>query len=213
MSESFVYKPPQDPVRVIYRDRDIIAVHKPSGLLCVPGRIHKDSLMSRIREEVGVVYDVHRLDMDTSGIMIFALRRKAEKILKAAFRERQVQKCYVALVDGRPQAPVGEIDLPLRRESGLPPRSFVDFEQGKDACTVYRVLEYRGSQTLVELIPKTGRSHQLRVHLLACATPIVGDRIYHPTSKADRMMLHAQGIAFLHPYSGCRLELKARCPF
>ena len=213
MSDQFVYSPPQGPIVVVYRDKDIIVVDKPAGLLCMPGRLHKDSMMSRLQERVGVVYDVHRLDMDTSGIMLFALRRKAEKVLKAAFRERKVQKSYVALVEGQPPTSEGEIDLPLRRQSGLPPRSFVDFSEGKKANTAYRVLEHRGDQTLLELIPKTGRSHQLRVHMLACNTPIVGDRIYNSTSAASRLMLHAEKLAFQHPYSGQRLELKVECPF
>ena len=213
MSDAFVYRPPQDPLSVLYRDRDVIVVNKPPGLLCVPGRLHKDSVLLRLKSEISPLYDVHRLDMDTSGIMIFALRRKAEKALKAAFRERRVHKCYIALVDGTPTLDRGFIDLPLRRLQGLPPRSVVDFSSGKEARTDYRVLEYRDGQTLLELIPKTGRSHQLRVHLFSKSMPIVGDRIYNPSSQAMRMMLHARSIRFPHPYSGQEVHVWVDCSF
>lgn len=204
------YNPPNEPwLDVRYSDRDIVVVSKPSGLLSVPGRLHKDSVLERLSEQNSNCYAVHRLDMDTSGVMIFALRRKAERHLNAQFRLRQVEKKYLALVDGLLDISEGVIDASLRREGGLPPRSVIDHENGKSALTHYELIHHESRQTLVHLYPKTGRSHQLRVHMMSIGHPVIGDRIYHPKSETDqRLMLHAYELSFNHPYSEKRMTFR-----
>ena len=199
----FVYQPPTEPwLDIVHRDRDIIVVNKPSGLLSVPGRLHCDSILSRLHAQEERCYAVHRIDMDTSGLQIEALRRAAERNLHQQFRERKVIKIYVALVEGRVAEREGHIDVPLRRQGGEPPRSMVDPISGKPAQTIFRVLHHFETQTLVLLKPQTGRSHQLRVHMRHLGHPIVGDRIYHPSPQAGaRLMLHAHQLQFEHPYS------------
>ena len=200
MHETFQYDPPTEPLVIVYEDRDIIVVDKPSGLLSVPGRVHHDSVLRRLQDTYPQVYDVHRLDMDTSGVMIFAKRRKAERALKTSFRERLVKKRYIALLSRCPLHTEGLIDQPLLRIGGLPPISKVD-PTGKSAQTFYRVIREEKSGILVELVPYTGRSHQLRVHMCFIDCPIVGDRVYNQGCSKKRLMLHAKEISFPHPYS------------
>ena len=207
MFDSFVYNPPKEPrLSILYQDRDFLVVDKPSGLLSVPGRVHKDSILSRILEREERAYAVHRLDMDTSGLMVVALRRKAEKALMEEFRLRRVQKEYVALVGGVLSQSRGSISVPLSRCSGTPPRSVVDWENGKEAHTEYHVLRQSDTRSCVQLFPKTGRSHQLRVHLLHLGHPILGDRFYFPESQEKRLMLHAKRLIFAHPYHGKKMD-------
>lgn len=213
MSDSFVYNPPKSPLNIIYQDRDFLIVDKPSGLLSVPGRIHKDSVLSRILEQEEKAYAVHRLDMDTSGLLVIALRRKAEKALMEEFRLRRVQKEYAALVSGHLSQSSGEIVAPLSRCLGTPPRSMVDWENGKDAKTIYRVIGKESSNTRVRLFPQTGRSHQLRIHLLYLGHPILGDRFYFPESLETRLMLHAKKLVFAHPYHKKNMTFVSKVPF
>ncbi len=211
------YAPPTEPwLTVLHRDRDLLVVDKPSGLLSVPGRQPgwRDSALSRARRDHDPVYDVHRLDMDTSGVLVLALRRKAEAALKAQFEARTVAKRYLARVAGQP-AEHGEIDLPLTRVGGLPPRNVVDHDRGKPARTRWRVLRRDADSAVLELEPLTGRSHQLRVHLAAIGHPILGDRLYAPpelVTAAPRLMLHAWSLALDHPYRGERLCFEAPVP-
>jgi len=212
----FIYQPPTEPwLTVVHEDRDIVVLDKQAGLLTIPGRVHTDSVLSRVIGERGQAYAVHRLDMDTSGLLVIALRRKAEREIQRQFRERLVEKHYIAVVWGQLAEDEGEIDLPLRRVPGQPPRSVVDHTEGKTALTRYRVLERTAEATRVELSPQTGRSHQLRVHLHALGHPIVGDRFYGsvPTGPGDRLHLHAHRLALLHPFSGEALQLDAPTPF
>jgi tRNA pseudouridine32 synthase/23S rRNA pseudouridine746 synthase len=215
MSE--IYAPPTEPwLRVVHQDRDLLVVDKPSGLLSVPGRLPgwRDSALLRARRDHDPVYDVHRLDMDTSGLLVLALRRKAEAALKAQFEARDIRKRYLARVWGQPPEQ-GEIDLPLRRLGGLPPRNAVDREGGKPARTRYRVLAREGDTALLLLEPLTGRSHQLRVHMEALGHPILGDRLYGPPAVAaasPRLLLHAWRLELRHPYSGQPLRLEAPAP-
>jgi tRNA pseudouridine32 synthase/23S rRNA pseudouridine746 synthase len=188
-------------------------VDKPSGLLSVPGKEHRDSVLARVLAQEKQAYAVHRLDMDTSGLMLIALRRKAERALMEEFRVRRVYKQYIALVEGHMQKESGEIDVPLSRCVGSPPRSVVDWEHGKSAKTTYKVLGYEGTYTRVLLVPMTGRSHQLRVHLLHIGYPIVGDRFYHPTWCGKRLMLHAQQLRFAHPYHKRECDFTWDVPF
>lgn len=214
MSDNFVYKPPTDPwLDIVYRDRDVLIVNKPSGLLSVPGRQHRDSVLVRVLEQEEYAYAVHRLDMDTSGLLVIALRRKAERALMEEFRLRRVHKEYTALVDGVFGEESGVISAPLSRCSGLPPRSIVDWEHGKDARTEYQVLNTLEDCTRLRLFPKTGRSHQLRVHMLHVGHPILGDRFYFPERAEQRLMLHAECIKFVHPYHKSRVRFYSESPF
>ena len=211
----FQYRPPTDPwLTIVHRDRDVLVVDKPSGLLSVPGRVHRDSALSRVLEEVPHAYDVHRLDMDTSGLLMFALRRSAERELKRQFRERLIHKTYKAVVWGRVAQLQGEIDLPLSRVDGPLPRSVVDPDSGRAALTAFEVVAHKADRTVLTLHPKTGRSHQLRVHLSAIGHPIIGDRFYGTDDpQASRLQLHAEQLECRHPYSGEPLVVRAEAPF
>jgi len=211
------YAPATTPwLPVIHHDRDLLVVDKPSGLLSVPGRQPgwQDCALLRARRDHPTIYDVHRLDMDTSGLLVLATRRKAEVALKQQFEARTVAKRYLARVWGQPNEQ-GVIDLSLTRLGGLPPRNAVDPTGGKPAVTHYRVLERDPDSALLLLEPRTGRSHQLRVHLEAIGHPILGDRIYGPAAvvaAAPRLLLHAWQLELDHPYSGERMKLEAPAP-
>ena len=217
MPVSAPYAPPVDPwLVVVHQDRDLLAVDKPSGLLSVPGRQPgwQDSALARARRDHTRVYDVHRLDMDTSGLLMMALRRKAEAALKGQFEAHGVRKAYLARVAGQPPEQ-GSVRLPLTRLGGLPPRNAVDREHGKPAHTDFRVLERGDEDCLLLLEPRTGRSHQLRVHMASIGHPILGDRLYAPPAvraAAGRLLLHAWTLELAHPYSGQPLRLEATPP-
>ncbi|WP_135075817.1 pseudouridine synthase [Terasakiella sp. SH-1] len=202
---SFEYNPPADLPDPLYIDDFIVVVNKPSGLLSVPGRAleHRDCLETRLRESFFSIQTVHRLDMDTSGVMIFALQKEAHRILSKQFELKQTSKSYVCLVDGYVEQEEGEINLPLRCDWPNRPLQMVDFEQGKKAQTFWRVLERcEEGITRLELTPITGRSHQLRVHCKELGHPILGDRFYAPQTvvkKAKRLCLHAQALEIFHP--------------
>lgn len=204
-------------LELVFQDRDVVAVNKPSGLLSVPGRgpDNQDCVQSRLTLIFSTVYAAHRLDMATSGVLLFALRRNAERELHRQFRERTTAKRYLARVQGHPSADLGEINLPLRSIMAEG-RSCVD-ETGKPARTEYRVLSRDpDDSSLVELWPQTGRSHQLRVHLMALGHPILGDRFYAPeavAARSNRLLLHAAELSFNQPYSKERLCISAPVPF
>mgnify|MGYP005679792461 FL=1 len=212
----FVYSPPSVPLEIVHVDKDVLCVVKPSGLLSVPGRGEhvKDSLYTRLLIEWPRARVVHRLDMDTSGIMIFALRRKAERTLKIQFQERRIQKRYETIVYGlTPQS--GVIDEPLMADPTRKLRHIVH-PSGKTSETHFETLIHHDEMSLVSLVPKTGRSHQLRVHLMHIGHPILGDRFYAPQevcSKSDRLMLHSAEIGFAHPYSGQQMHFTAPSGF
>ncbi|WJV53334.1 bifunctional tRNA pseudouridine(32) synthase/23S rRNA pseudouridine(746) synthase RluA [Prodigiosinella aquatilis] len=200
------YNPPADPwLHILYQDQHIMVVNKPSGLLSVPGRApeHKDSIMSRIQADFPQAESVHRLDMATSGVMVVALNKAAERELKRQFREREPKKSYLARVWGTLEQDEGMVDLPLICDWPNRPKQKVCFEQGKAAQTEYQVLARDDDGTTrVKLMPITGRSHQLRVHMLALGHPILGDGFYaHPAAKAlaPRLLLHAQELCITHP--------------
>ncbi|EXU75859.1 bifunctional tRNA pseudouridine(32) synthase/23S rRNA pseudouridine(746) synthase RluA [Erwinia papayae] len=200
------YNPPQEPwLHILYQDQHIIVVNKPSGLLSVPGRLaeHSDSVMSRIQRDFPAAESVHRLDMATSGVIVVALTKSAERELKRQFREREPQKTYVARVWGHPAQEKGLIDLPLICDWPNRPKQKVCFETGKAAQTEYQVLEYAADNSArLQLKPLTGRSHQLRVHLLALGHPILGDNFYaHEQARmmASRLQLHAEVLTITHP--------------
>jgi len=176
----------------------------------------KDSLYTRVVAEYPLAQSVHRLDMDTSGIILFALRRKAERELKRQFRERLVAKVYEARIWGRPEESKGRIDLPLAHDLEHKPRSRVCWETGKPAVTRYEVLSTDDETSRVRLVPETGRSHQLRVHLAASGHPILGDRFYATgaaLSAMNRLALQATELTVLHPFRGDSLTMSCSLDF
>ena len=202
---------------IIYDDRWLTVVNKPSGMLTVPGKALEDSLLTRYQaahpEATGPIV-VHRLDQETSGLVLFAKDKASHKALQQQFENHTISKRYIALLDGVVQQDEGVIDLPIRPDVDDRPRQRVDHEHGKPAVTRYRVLERRGSVTRIELEPLTGRTHQLRVHAshpLGLNSPIVGDRLYGTASS--RLMLHAQSITFTHPATGRELSVETPSEF
>ena len=214
------YNPPREPwLHILYQDAHIMVVNKPSGLLSVPGRLeeHKDSVMTRIQRDFPQAESVHRLDMATSGVIAVALTKAAERELKRQFREREPSKRYVARVWGHPAAEKGVVDLPLICDWPKRPKQKVCFETGKAAQTEYEVLEYLADNSArVALKPITGRSHQLRVHMLALGHPILGDGFYaHPEAKAraPRLLLHAESLTITHPAFGNSMTFRQPADF
>ncbi|WP_050129259.1 bifunctional tRNA pseudouridine(32) synthase/23S rRNA pseudouridine(746) synthase RluA [Yersinia frederiksenii] len=214
------YNPPRDPwLHILYQDEHIMVVNKPSGLLSVPGRApeNKDSVMTRIQADFPYAESVHRLDMATSGVIVVALTKAAERELKRQFREREPKKSYVARVWGHLAQDEGLIDLPLICDWPNRPKQKVCYETGKSSQTEYLVLSRdTDGSTRVKLSPITGRSHQLRVHMLAIGHPILGDRFYaHPEAKAmaSRLQLHAQELCITHPEFGTVMHFKCEAPF
>ena len=214
------YNPPQEPwLDLVYRDDYIAVVNKPSGLLSVPGNQpqYYDSAMSRVKEKYGFCEPAHRLDMATSGILLFALSKAADRELKRQFREREPKKYYQALVWGHVEQDHGVVELPLICDWEKRPRQKICFERGKRAVTFYDVLQrYPNNTTRVKLTPITGRSHQLRLHMLALGHPILGDKFYaHPQAKAlsPRLCLHAESLQIQHPITGETMEFTALVGF
>ena len=205
-------------VVVLHVDDDCLVVDKPSGLLSVPGRgAHlQDCLATRVQAEFGDALVVHRLDMATSGLMLFARGIAAQRQLSRAFAQRDVHKRYVALVQGRVLPDKGEIDLPLIADWPNRPLQKVDREHGKPSLTRWRVIDAQADRTRLELEPVTGRAHQLRVHLLAIGHPILGDALYAPPealAAANRLLLHAAQLRFAHPVSGAPMAIDSAIPF
>ena len=214
------YNPPQEPwLDLVYRDDYIAVVNKPSGLLSVPGNQpqYYDSTMSRVKEKYGFCEPAHRLDMATSGILLFALSKAADRELKRQFREREPKKYYQALVWGHVDQDHGVVELPLICDWENRPRQKICFERGKRAVTFYDVLQrYPNNTTRVKLTPITGRSHQLRLHMLALGHPILGDKFYaHPQAKSlsPRLCLHAESLQIQHPMTGETMEFTAPVGF
>lgn len=214
---SFVYQPTPEQPRLIHHDDQILVVEKPAGLLSVPGRgeDRADCLIARLRAAFPTVLLVHRLDLDTSGVMVFALTPHAQKHLGQQFERRQVKKAYVARVWGRLQPATGRVDLPLIVDWPNRPRQKVDHEQGRPAQTDWRVIRAGDDETRVRLFPLTGRSHQLRVHMASLGHPILGDPLYATGAAADhpRLMLHAESLRLRHPDSNVTHSFTARPPF
>lgn len=216
---TFVYTPPQQPIVILYEDDDLVVIDKPAGLLSVPGRLpqHQDSAYLRVLEQFPNAKISHRLDMATSGILMFAKHRDAEVAVSKMFQARTVQKNYIALVQGK-LADQGSVDVPLITDWENRPRQIVHFELGKPSQTLFQALEYNPTDdtTRVLLTPITGRSHQLRVHMQYIGHPITGDNFYHPEpqrSPLKRMALHASYLAFKQPLTGADIEIKAAVPF
>lgn len=200
---------------IIYQDEALIAVDKPTGVLSVPGRgpDKQDCCLHRVQAEFPEALMVHRLDMDTSGLILFARSPEVQRSLSLRFEKREVHKMYAALVEGLPEENSGMVDFPMRKDMAqrLPPKHIVDCVRGKKAVTEWRVLERFENTAHVALFPKTGRSHQLRVHMNAIGFPIVGDNIYG--TSAERLMLHAQTLELGHPVTGEPIRLDCPAPF
>ncbi len=206
--------------RLIHSDRALIVVDKPSGLLSVPGRgaDKQDCLIRRVQTDYPDALIVHRLDCDTSGLIVLARGKEMHRRLSIRFQDRQVEKRYVAVVEGELAQSSGEIDLPLIVDWPNRPLHKVDFATGKPSLTRYRVLGYdaAGHSSRLELTPETGRTHQLRVHMQALGHAILGDSLYAGTAaraKADRLLLHAEYLAFAHPDSGEALNFRSAPAF
>lgn len=200
----------------MFRDDALVAVDKPAGMLSVPGRgaDKQDCVAARVQAVHADARVVHRLDMATSGLLVMARGAEAQRRLGDAFARREVRKRYVAVVHGCVHDAHGDIELPLAADWPNRPRQKVDATHGKPSLTRYRVLSVdpaRDTSTL-ELEPVTGRSHQLRVHLLAIGHPIVGDTLYG-APKSARLLLHACELELPHPLTSCRMRLRSDAPF
>lgn len=216
----FVTMPQTDDVQVLWVDEALIAVDKPAGLLAVPGRGEdkQDCLSRRVQLRWPDALVVHRLDMATSGLMLFARGADVQRVLSHSFATRQVQKHYIALVAGRLPAASGHIDLPLGADWPNRPRQKVDAAHGKASLTGWQLLAYdEGDDTSrLTLQPHTGRTHQLRVHLASVGHPILGDALYAPDGiqhRAPRLLLHARSLQLPHPTTGALLKLQCDTPF
>lgn len=211
------YDPPRGAIPVLFRDDHLLVVDKPHGLLSVPGRGPHlaDCLLSRLALDHPEVLLCHRLDRDTSGIMIFALTKEAQRKIGRMFETKRIRKRYVARVWGEVAEAEGVVDLPLVVDWPNRPLQHVNHERGKPALTEWRRLAVEGGTTRMRLMPRTGRSHQLRVHMQQIGHPILGDPFYASGAAQDypRMMLHAEGLKFENPATGKVMRLEAPCPF
>jgi tRNA pseudouridine32 synthase/23S rRNA pseudouridine746 synthase len=217
MAPSSEYNPPQDPLEILHTDAQILAVNKPAGLLSVPGRGEhlSDCLLARVQAAFPEALLVHRLDRDTSGVIVFALSPHAQRHLSMQFEKRTTKKAYVARIAGRLEPRAGTVDLPLIVDWPNRPKQMVCHETGKPAVTDWKVVKYGDGETRVRLTPRTGRSHQLRVHMLALGHAILGDPLYASGAGLDhpRLMLHSEELRIKHPDSGQSLKFRAKTPF
>ena len=214
------YRPPLEPyLTILYQDNHLCAVNKPSGLLSVPGSQAQyfDSAMSRVKEKFGFCEPAHRLDMATSGVLLFALSKAADRELKRQFREREPKKHYQAILFGHLNETRGTVNLPLICDWENRPRQRIDFVYGKRAETQFEVLAHLpDNRTRVKLTPITGRSHQLRLHMLALGHPILGDKFYAPPqakAMSPRLCLHAESLTIRHPISGEKITFQCAPDF
>lgn len=213
----FAYDPPDTPLEVLHEDAAILVLNKPAGLLTVPGKLEgrQDCLITRLQAARWDALTVHRLDCDTSGVIIFARTKQAQGFLGQEFEQRRAQKTYIARLKGRLTPDEGTVDLPLGSDWDYRPRQKVDFQKGRPAQTDWQVLDRTDSETRVRLTPHTGRSHQLRVHMLSQGHPILGDQIYAPETldQHSRLMLHAETLSLHHPTTKARVTFTAPAPF
>ena len=217
MPESPPYLVPhsKEEIRILHQDEDLLLVRKPDLLLSIPGRhpLNRDCLISRLQVRYPGASIVHRLDLDTSGIMVVPLNRAAHAHISRQFQQRQVEKGYHAIVYGVVEEDAGEVDLPIACDWENRPRQVICHDRGKAALTRYQVLERGADRTRLLLCPVTGRSHQLRIHMRELGHPILGCDMYaHDRARAmaGRLMLHASMLAFEHPATGEWLQ--GECP-
>lgn len=210
---------PLSQIEFVHEDAALLVVNKPTLLLSVPGRAddNKDCLITRLQENgYPEARIVHRLDWETSGLIVLARDADSHRELSRQFHDRETEKAYTALCWGEPELDSGRIEAPLRYDPPTKPRHVVDFEQGRNALTFWRVMERHGNWSRVELTPITGRSHQLRVHMLSIGHPLLGDRLYaegEALELRDRLCLHASMLALTHPQTGERLRFESPAPF
>lgn len=212
------YAPPEGPLDIVHRDDAILVVNKPAGLLSVPGKdpLLRDCLEARVVAEVPDALLLHRLDMDTSGLMVFARSRLAQRHIHWQFEKRSLKKTYVARVWGVPDAPAGRIDAPLICDWPNRPLQKICLETGKPSLTEWEIIDRDQDTARLRLTPLTGRSHQLRVHLLSIGHPILGDRFYasgDALAASGRLCLHAQALEIRHPDGGAWMRFEAPVPF
>lgn len=215
----FNYQPPLEPyLSIIYRDDDILVVDKPAWILSVRGRgeAHQDSIQKRVNTVFPTAYIVHRLDMATSGLMVLAMHKEASANLGKQFADRQTHKVYYARILGHPKNDEGFCDEPLIVDWPNRPKQKVCYDSGKPSLTHYNVVSRDKKTSLIRLDPETGRSHQLRVHMLSLGHPILGDRLYAPEASRvgiDRLHLHASELGFSHPATNVWLTFTSKHPF
>jgi tRNA pseudouridine32 synthase/23S rRNA pseudouridine746 synthase len=212
----FEYLPPRDPLSLLAETDDYLLVDKPAGLLSVPGKTEPDCLESRVQFYCPTALTIHRLDMATSGLMIFAKTKHAQRHLGLQFEKRQTVKTYLAKIAGHPVADSGRINLPIWTDWPNRPRQKIDYEKGRKAITDWTVMTPDREATLVRLHPVTGRSHQLRLHMLCMGHPIIGDRLYAPEKiykQGNRLHLHAHSLKFREPTGGAWVNYTSPCPF
>ena len=213
---AFTYAPSTAPLTIIHEDADLLIVNKPAGLLSVPGRDLPDSLQSRLKALFPESLLVHRLDMATSGVMVFARNKPAQRHLGLQFERRHTTKSYLARVAGQLAGESGRVNLPLIADWPNRPRQMVSWEHGKASVTDWEVLAREENTMRLALHPITGRSHQLRVHCWAIGYPILGDRIYAQDKvfeASPRLLLHAWKLGLRHPTGGAPIEFESHCPF
>ena len=211
------YDPPQETLAILHEDAEVLLVDKPAGLLSVPGKgAHlADCLLARVQDAFPNALLVHRLDRDTSGVMIFALTPHAQRHLGLQFEKRMTRKSYIARVWGVPDEASGLIDLPLTVDWPNRPRQMVCHETGRPAQTQWKRLRVDEDSARMRLFPKTGRSHQLRVHMQSLGHPILGDPFYAtgPARAFPRLMLHSEELRFKHPDGGRSVKVRSEAPF
>jgi len=211
---------PEDvPFRVVYEDEHLLVVDKPAGVVVHPGAGHASGTLVHglAGRAAGGEEDrpgiVHRLDRDTSGLLVVARSDEAHERLQQLIRERQVERRYTALVRGRPRSWRGTIDAPIGRDRDDPTRRSLDTDTPREAVTHFEVAELLGGHALLDVRLETGRTHQIRVHLAAIDLPVVGDPVYGvPESGLGRQFLHANRLAFTHPFNGERVEVESPLP-
>ncbi len=230
----FIYNPPKDALNILHQDDDLLVLSKPSGLLSVPGKAseHADCLETRAKDLFPSALLVHRLDMDTSGILIMAMNKLAQANLGKQFERRRTQKSYIARVwghiqhsahgNGNASTGAGDIDLPLICDWPNRPKQMICYENGKPSQTSWKIISRDTDpqsdiqSTLVHLTPHTGRTHQLRVHMLALGHPILGDNLYahqDALNAAPRLLLHARWLKIFHPADGREIDFTDEITF
>ena len=218
--DDFVAPPCTAVIRILYHDEDILLIDKPSGLLSLSGKnpLNKDSVHFRLRQTFPTVTLVHRLDFGTSGIMVATLNKETASLLSKQFQARTVSKTYIAILEGLLSEDQGSIDFPISKDPPNFPLQKVCYDTGKPACSEYQVLErlQHPSRCRVRFTPRTGRTHQLRIHSLEAGHPILGCDLYKSETSeqlAERLLLHATELQFDHPVSGQRIRGESPCPF
>ncbi len=204
--------------QILHVDKSLLIISKPSGLLSVPGKAegHKVCVESVLADDYPDARIVHRLDLATSGVMVLARRKPAQRHLGLQFERRHMTKTYIARVWGDVPAAAGHIDLPVRCDWPNRPVQMIDAEKGKRALTNFKVLEIKRGISRLRLTPITGRSHQLRLHMLSIGHPILGDQLYAPNEAyraVGRLQLHAETLSLYHPDGGARMTFEAPCEF